>query len=80
MLEIFFGYGKVPQGGCQARNFELRSQRGQRSNRCIFLHKIAIRYFKLLYKKYIFQSNNALYGENQRPDMYMSKRIVFGMF
>ena len=27
----------MPQGGCHVLNFELRSQQGQRSNRCIFV-------------------------------------------
>ena len=34
MLEIFLGYDNVFQGGL---DFELRSQKGQRSNRCIFV-------------------------------------------
>ena len=34
MLDIFFGYDNVPQGRL---DFELRSQKGQRSNRCIFV-------------------------------------------
>ena len=78
MLEIFFGVRQSAPGWMPRLQLGIRSQQGQRSNRCIFVLESSLGFLNS-YRCYLNHSNYVCYAEYQKSDIEMLTKIVCRM-